>query len=180
MTTNPDGATPGPRAATSPRALLHISDLLSYRLSRLANLMSGSAALRYRREFDVSLAEWRTLALIGEDPSLTLNRLARRAGLDKAQMSRVVAKLTERGLLSRELGPGRTTQLSLTRKCRGLSRTDRRCQRARRGVPRVPHRRGVRRARIRPAQARLPRSCHATLGGIAPNWENTFRERSAC
>ncbi|MCZ4589299.1 MarR family transcriptional regulator [Rhodococcus opacus] len=122
MTTNPDGVTAGSRAEASQPAPLHISDLLSYRLSRLANLISGSAALRYRREFDVSLAEWRTLALIGEDPSLTLNRLARRAGLDKAQMSRVVAKLTERGLLSRELGPGRTTQLSLTRKGAGVYR----------------------------------------------------------
>ncbi|MFE7422077.1 MarR family winged helix-turn-helix transcriptional regulator [Rhodococcus sp. NPDC057529] len=122
MTTNPDAATPGPRAEASPRASLSISELLSYRLSRLANLISGSAALRYRREFDVSLAEWRTLALIGEDPSFTVNRLARRAGLDKAQMSRVVTKLTERGLLARELGPGRTTRLRLTRKGSGVYR----------------------------------------------------------
>lgn len=95
---------------------VQISDLLSYRLHRLANMLSGSAALRYRREFDVSLAEWRTLALVGESSSLTVNRLARRAGLDKAQMSRVVSRLVERGLLSRDFGAGRTTALSLTRK----------------------------------------------------------------
>lgn len=98
--------------------LVPIKDLLSYRLHRVANVLSRSAALRYRREFDVSLGEWRTIALLGQEEPQTLNRLARLAGLDKAQMSRVIAKLTERGLVLRELGPRRTTQLTLTRRGR--------------------------------------------------------------
>ncbi|GAA1957120.1 MarR family winged helix-turn-helix transcriptional regulator [Amycolatopsis minnesotensis] len=96
--------------------LLPISELLSYRMHRVANAISRSASTRYRRDFDVSLGEWRTLALLGEDPALTLNKLAARAGLDKAQMSRVVTKLDERGLLVRESGAGRSTRLSLSRK----------------------------------------------------------------
>ncbi|MEU8707396.1 MarR family transcriptional regulator [Streptomyces sp. NPDC048565] len=96
------------------RDLVPISDLLSYRLSRTSSALSRSAALRYRREFDVSLGEWRTIALIGADPTLTLNRLARRAGLDKAQMSRVVRGLVERGLVNRTEGAGRSRQLALT------------------------------------------------------------------
>lgn len=91
-----------------------ISELLSYRLSRTSSALSRSAALRYRREFDVSLGEWRSIALIAADPTLTLNRLARRAGLDKAQVSRVVRGLVERGLVSRTAGPGRSRQLALT------------------------------------------------------------------
>lgn len=91
-----------------------ISGLVSNRVTRLSSALSRSAALRYRREFDVSLGEWRTLALVGQDPELTLNRLARRAGLDKAQMSRVVSRLVERGLVDRRLGARRSTQLSLT------------------------------------------------------------------
>ncbi|GAA2333134.1 hypothetical protein GCM10010431_65310 [Streptomyces kunmingensis] len=94
--------------------LVPISELLSYRLSRTSSALSRSAALRYRREFDVSLGEWRTIALIAADPTLTLNRLARRAGLDKAQMSRVVRGLVERGLVGRTEGSGRTRQLALT------------------------------------------------------------------
>nr|CEL12957.1 Transcriptional regulator, MarR family [Kibdelosporangium sp. MJ126-NF4]CTQ98642.1 Transcriptional regulator, MarR family [Kibdelosporangium sp. MJ126-NF4] len=115
-----------PQRATPDRARpsdqLPIHGLLSYRLSRVANTMSRSAALRYRREFDVSLGEWRTIALLGADAPLTLNKLARLAALDKAQMSRVVAKLSERGLVLRELGAGRTTQLTLTRKGAALYR----------------------------------------------------------
>ncbi|MFI0419188.1 MarR family winged helix-turn-helix transcriptional regulator [Spongiactinospora sp. 9N601] len=108
------------------RDLVPISELLSYRLSRTSAALSRSAALRYRREFDVTLGEWRAIALIASDPTLTLNRLARRAGLDKAQMSRVVTKLTERGLVNRTAGSGRTSQLALTeagvRVYRGLIR----------------------------------------------------------
>ncbi|OPX12042.1 hypothetical protein B1790_05530 [Mycobacterium sp. AT1] len=91
-----------------------ISDLVSYRLSRVANSLSRSAGLTYRRECDVSLGEWRVLALLGERKSLTLNKLARRSALDKAQMSRVVKGLVERGLINRDYGPGRTTELSLS------------------------------------------------------------------
>ena len=91
-----------------------ISDLMSYRLSRAANSLSRSAGMTYRRECDVSLGEWRVLALLGERGSLTLNKLARRSALDKAQMSRVVKGLAERGLVTRDYGPGRTTELSLS------------------------------------------------------------------
>ncbi|WP_406151004.1 MarR family winged helix-turn-helix transcriptional regulator [Streptomyces sp. NBC_01012] len=94
--------------------LVPISELLSYRLTRTSSALSRSAALRYRREFDVSLGEWRSIALIAADPTLTLNRLARRAGLDKAQMSRVVRGLVERGLVTRTESTGRSRQLALT------------------------------------------------------------------
>lgn len=91
-----------------------ISHLLSYRVARLSGSLSRSAAARYRRDFDVSLGEWRVLALLGENPDVTLNRLARRAALDKAQMSKVVSKLNARGLVQRVPGARRSTQLSLT------------------------------------------------------------------
>lgn len=97
------------RARTVP-----ITELLSYRLHRVANRVSRSAALRYRREFSVSLGEWRTIALLGARSPQTLNRLARLAGLDKAQMSRVVSGLNDRGIIRREPGAGRTSQLTLT------------------------------------------------------------------
>jgi len=94
-----------------------IRELLSYRLSGTANAISRSAAARFRQEFDVSLGEWRTLALLGAEPDLSLNELARAANLDKGQMSRVVAGLIERGFVLRETADngGRTIKLSLTR-----------------------------------------------------------------
>jgi len=98
-----------------------IRDLLSYRLHTVANLLSRGAELRYRREFGVSLWEWRSIALLGASASpLSLNELARAAGIDKSQMSRVVSGLSDRGLVLRETdaADGRGVRLGLSRKGR--------------------------------------------------------------
>ena len=105
-----------------------IHHLLSYHLHRVANLISRSAAIRYRRECDVSLAEWRTLALLGADGPMTLNEVARAAGLAKSQMSRVVAGLVRHGLVLRKTAStdARSAQLTLSasgkRTCASLTR----------------------------------------------------------
>jgi DNA-binding MarR family transcriptional regulator len=94
-----------------------IRELVSYRLHVVANLLSRGAAMRYKREFGVSLWEWRTVALLGAQAPLSLNELAAAAGLDKSQMSRVVAGLVDRGLVARgaDETDGRGVRLSLTR-----------------------------------------------------------------
>ena len=96
---------------------LTIRELLSYRLHRVANLLSRGAEMRYRRQFGVSLWEWRTVALLGGalEPQ-SLNELARAAGMDKGQMSRVVSGLTARKIVSRETdaNDARGIRLSLT------------------------------------------------------------------
>ncbi|MGO2862216.1 MAG: MarR family winged helix-turn-helix transcriptional regulator [Brevibacterium sp.] len=83
-------------------------------MRRLANLLSASAGPRFRRDFDVSLPEWRTLALLGKTQPMTVNKLARLAALDKAQMSRVVSGLVDRDLVEKSIGPRRSSQLTLT------------------------------------------------------------------
>jgi len=102
-----------------------IRELLSYRLHRVANLLSRGAEMRYRREFGVSLWEWRTVALLGgaAEPQ-SLNELARAAGMDKGQMSRVVSGLTRRKIIFRETdaSDGRGIRLSLTQPGKRLYR----------------------------------------------------------
>ncbi|HET7198367.1 MAG TPA: MarR family transcriptional regulator [Burkholderiales bacterium] len=97
--------------------MTEIRDLLSYRLHVVANLLSRGAELRYRREFGVSLWEWRTLALLGAvaEP-LSLNHLSRAAGIHKSQMSRVVSGLARRRLVRRAADPvdGRGVHLALS------------------------------------------------------------------
>ena len=100
-----------------------IRDLLSYRLHLVANLLSRGAELRYRREFGVSLWEWRTIALLGAATEpLSLNHLAHAAGIHKSQMSRVVSGLAKRRIVSREPDPGdaRGVRLALSRSGRRL------------------------------------------------------------
>ena len=99
------------------RAVPTIRELLSYRLHQVANLLSRGAEMRYRREFGVSLWEWRTVALLGGalEPQ-SLNELARAAGMDKSQMSRVVSGLTGKRMVRRETDAqdARGIRLSLT------------------------------------------------------------------
>ena len=100
-----------------------IRDLLSYRLHSVANLLSRGAELRYRREFGVSLWEWRTIALLGAvaEP-LSLNHLAHAAGIHKSQMSRVVSGLTMRRLVLRaaDAEDARGVRLTLSKSGRKL------------------------------------------------------------
>jgi len=103
--------------------MTEIQDLLSYKLHRVANLLSRGAELRYRREFGVSLWEWRSIALLGaERVALSLNHLAHAAGVHKSQMSRVVSGLTRRKLVLRATSStdGRGVQLTLSKTGRRL------------------------------------------------------------
>ena len=107
------------------RTVPTIRELLSYRLHQVANLLSRGAEMRYRRQFSVSLWEWRTVALLGGagEPQ-SLNELARAAGMDKGQMSRVVSGLTGRKIICRETdaNDARGIRLSLTRSGTALYR----------------------------------------------------------
>jgi DNA-binding MarR family transcriptional regulator len=95
--------------------MTEIRQLLSYRLHEVANLLSRGAELRYRREYGVSLWEWRSIALLGatREP-LSLNHLAHAAGIHKSQMSRVVSGLAKRGVVRREADPDDARGIRLT------------------------------------------------------------------
>lgn len=99
------------------RRRVGMTDLLSFRLHSVANLLSRSAGMRYKRDFGVTLWEWRTIALVGGQPGISFKDLAKIAGLDKSQASRVVAGLNERGLLLRSTdeNDARGLRLSLTK-----------------------------------------------------------------
>src|SRR5438128_3613772 len=109
----------GSAVTVKPRSsMTEIRDLLSFKLHRVANLLSRGAELRYRREFGVSLWEWRTIAFLGRsDEPMSLGQLAQAASIDKGQMSRVVAGLTKRRMVLREAHPGdgRGVMLTLTK-----------------------------------------------------------------
>jgi DNA-binding MarR family transcriptional regulator len=103
--------------------MTEITDLISYQLHTVANLLSRGAELRYRREFGVSLWEWRTVALLGaKDEPQSLGHLARAAGIDKSQMSRVVSGLAKRKLVVRDANDadGRGVHLRLSKEGRKL------------------------------------------------------------
>lgn len=89
--------------------------LLAYQINSTSEALRRSATLRLRREHDVSLMEWRTLALIEHLQPVRLRDLAAEFGADKAQISRIVTALVSRGLVRRlREGDARSAQLELT------------------------------------------------------------------
>jgi DNA-binding MarR family transcriptional regulator len=91
-------------------------NLLAYQVSSTADALRRSAAMRMRREHDVSLAQVRTLALIEHLQPVRLRDVAADAGADKAQISRVVSSLVNRGYVARRalVGDARSAHLELT------------------------------------------------------------------
>ncbi|CAN5752066.1 hypothetical protein BH09PSE5_BH09PSE5_04950 [soil metagenome] len=100
-----------------------LANLLSYRLSIASNLLSRSQSLRFEAVSDISLPEWRVLVLVNDYGPLPVKSLSRHAGLDFGQASRLVSRMCEAGLVSKEkTDDARSVNLSLTTAGRALHR----------------------------------------------------------
>ncbi len=78
----------------TPAELLVLEDFLPYRLSILSNRISLAIAARYADAFDLTISEWRIIAVLGRRPGLTAKEIAEATEMDKVAVSRAVAKLT--------------------------------------------------------------------------------------
>lgn len=77
----------------SPADLLVLEDFLPYRLSILSNRVSRAIAARYAKTFDLTIPEWRVIAVLSRRPGLTAKEIAEATEMDKVAVSRAVAKL---------------------------------------------------------------------------------------
>ena len=96
-----------------------VEELISHRVITLANLLRRSASLRYRRMFGLALIEWRIIGMLGAARPVSLNELARRVGLSKSQMSRGVAGLVARRLVSRTTNARDNREIALALSAKG-------------------------------------------------------------
>jgi len=81
--------------AGSSGELLVLEEFLPYRLSILSNRVSRAIAARYAKTFDLTIPEWRIIAVLGRRPGLTAKEVAEATEMDKVAVSRAVAKLVE-------------------------------------------------------------------------------------
>lgn len=77
----------------APAELLVLEDFLPYRLSVLSNRISRAIAARYAKTFDLTIPEWRIIAVLGRRPGLTAKEVAEATEMDKVAVSRAVARL---------------------------------------------------------------------------------------
>lgn len=80
----------------------HAIDLENYvpaLLTYLAINLSGGAAAIYRRQFGISITDWRIMALLAREPWMAAGRVTEVYGFDKAAVSRSINAMLSKGLI---------------------------------------------------------------------------------
>lgn len=97
---------------------LDLDGFVPYRLSVLTNRVSGAIARHYAERFDLTVPEWRVMAVVGQAPGLSAREVAQRTAMDKVQVSRAVQSLLAAKRLTRtaHAKDGRIAHLSLSAK----------------------------------------------------------------
>ena len=88
---------------SDPEISLKLEDFLPYRLSVLSNSISGAIAALYAEKFNLSIPEWRVMAVIGRFSGLSAREVTERTAMDKVAVSRAVRKLEQASFLRRAL-----------------------------------------------------------------------------
>src|SRR5580692_496098 len=90
---------PAPVAEDAPP--LQLGDFVPFRLNRLAAEVSEHLAEIYRARFGLDIPEWRVMATVGPERGCTAQYIARSTRMHKTRVSRAIAHLEERGLMTR-------------------------------------------------------------------------------
>lgn len=101
--------------------ILSLADFLPYRLSVLSNRISSAIAQRYGQRFNLSMPEWRVMAILGETPGVSAGEVATRTAMDKVAVSRAVGRLIEAGRLIRQVSSDDRRRSVLKLSARGLA-----------------------------------------------------------
>jgi DNA-binding MarR family transcriptional regulator len=104
------------RPKSKPTDLLVLEDFLPYRLSILSNRVSSAIAKRYAKAFNLTIPEWRVIAVLGRTPGLTAKEVAEATEMDKVAVSRAVARLVaaRRVAAAEDRDDARRQRLTLT------------------------------------------------------------------
>jgi DNA-binding MarR family transcriptional regulator len=95
---------------------LSLNHYLPYQLANLAKRVSDACNAEYGAPYDISVAEWRLLARLGEHEELHSRGLGDTTFMDKSRVSRAIKQLEGKGYLVRRVDAedNRASYLSLT------------------------------------------------------------------
>jgi DNA-binding MarR family transcriptional regulator len=91
---------PMPKANSRPVPQLPQDRRFSYRFNRIAHALAQHMLLHIDREFGLKLAEYRILSVLAEYRSPSIKDIALHTQLDKAHVTRALADLIGRGLVT--------------------------------------------------------------------------------
>jgi DNA-binding MarR family transcriptional regulator len=91
-------------------------------VTNIGNKLSNSATAVYQRNFGVNVTEWRIMTQLALEPGIPASRICQVIGFNKGPISRTLAVMQKRGLVTIRTDPndGRTHSISLTAKGRGI------------------------------------------------------------
>jgi DNA-binding MarR family transcriptional regulator len=91
-----------PAPVGTEHAPLELENFLPYRLSILSNTVSQAIADDYQRRYDLSMTEWRVMAVLARFHGLSARQVAERTAMDKVAVSRALARLAAAGRVHRD------------------------------------------------------------------------------
>ena len=100
------------------RRQIDLERFLPYRLSVLSNEVSAAIASTYQLRFDLSIPEWRVIAVLARHAGLSARDVAELTSMDAVAVSRAVSRLLGSGRIRREVSKSdrRRSVLRLSRR----------------------------------------------------------------
>lgn len=95
-----------PAPASAEHAPLQLEHFLPYRLSILSNTISQAIASDYQSRYDISMTEWRVMAVLARFAGLSAREVAERTAMDKVAVSRALSRLVTAGRVDRRTHDG--------------------------------------------------------------------------
>ena len=111
-----DSAQEAPDHPNAPQAPLKLDQFLPYQLNVCANLVSQALSRVYTERYRIGVPEWRVLVTLGEFGNMTAKAIGLHSHMHKTKVSRAVALLERRKLVTRRANRAdlREAFLSLT------------------------------------------------------------------
>ncbi len=102
--------------------LLDLNRYVPAFITFIGNKLSNSATAFYQKNFGVNVTEWRIISQLAIEPGIPASRICQVIGFDKGPVSRNLAALQKRGLLTIRPAPadGRTHSITLTARGRAI------------------------------------------------------------
>lgn len=104
---------------SEPLPKFDLTNFLPYRLVSTAEALSQGLARHYKREYGISIPEWRVLAHLSHSGAVSVRDIERRAGLEKSKVSRAASRLEAEGYIAKKVHADDRRLLELTLTPRG-------------------------------------------------------------
>lgn len=99
-----------------------LTQFLPYQLAAAAERVSHEFAVTYRREFGISIPEWRVLAHLSQEGEVSVREIEARVAMEKSKVSRAASRLEAAGYVAKRVNADdrRLVVLNLTEGGRAL------------------------------------------------------------